>query len=548
MTKKIFRSTIFVVTVVLILSFTVITGILYENFSEDLRIQLNDELRLAAYGVNLAGEEYLRDADSSNYRLTWISQNGMVLYDTAADINSMDDHSNREEIRNAVEYGFAESSRYSDTLTTKMLYSAIRLDDGSILRISAGTDSIFALLKNILTPMMSIALLGMVLSSFLANRMAKGIVRPLETIDLENPAVNESYEELDPILRKVHRQHIQINEQLNELREKAAEFDQIIYSMTEGLILLDKTGAIKRMNPASREIFGIDKSPAGYDFLSVDRSLSMTKAVEDALNGKHCEFREQRNGREYQFSIDSIASRGEIVGCVILCFDVSETALAEQSRREFTANVTHELKTPLQSIIGSAELLENGLVKPEDTQKFVGNIKNEATRLVSLINDIISLSQLDENSESVMEEVDIYNVAEEVFAVLHPSAEQKDIIMELHGESAVINGVRRYLYDIIYNLCDNAIRYTNADGRIDVSVTKENGHTLLSVSDTGIGIPKEHHHRIFERFYRVDKSHSKETGGTGLGLSIVKHAAAYHHANIKIDSAEGNGTTISITF
>ncbi len=548
MTKKIFRSTILLVISVLLLSFTVITGVLYEYFSDDARTHLNDELYLAAQGVNLTGEVYLRDTDSKNYRLTWISQNGIVLYDTKADINIMDDHSDREEIKKAVEYGFAESSRYSDTLTTKMLYSAIRLDDGSILRISTSTDTIFSLLKNIFSPMMAIAMLGMILSSVLADKMAKSIVKPLNTLDLENPADNNAYEELSPILSKINRQHIQINRQLTELREKADEFDQITYSMSEGLILLDKFRYIKRMNPAARELFGIDKAPVGYDFLVVDRSLLMSKAVGDAINGKHSEFREQRNGREYQFSINSIASAGEIVGCVILCFDVTESALAEQTRREFTANVTHELKTPLQSIIGSAELLENGLVKEEDTQKFIGNIKNEATRLVSLINDIIRLSQLDENNEELMEEVDLYDVATEAVAVLYPSARKKDIMMELHGEKSMMNGVKGYLYEIIYNLCDNAIRYTDAGGSIIVNVHKDNGKTVLSVKDTGIGIPKEHQHRIFERFYRVDKSHSRATGGTGLGLSIVKHAAAYHRASIKLESTPGKGTTITLTF
>ncbi len=548
MRKKIFRSTVSVIAFIIFLSLFVVLLSLNTHLPEVVRGNLRDELEIAAKGVKYGKSEYLSEISSENYRITWISRTGNVIYDSKAEITSMSDHSKREEIINALEYGYGESSRYSDTLMQMTIYSAIRLDDGSVLRISTGTDSVYAIILRILTPLALIAILGTLISSFFAEKMAQAIVRPLKDLDPDDPKLNGAYEEIVPILRKISRQHRQITDQMDELRKKADEFDQITYSMTEGLILLDENGTISRMNPAARKIFGLDKAYLGYDFLVIDRSLGMMKAVEGASKGRHSEFRETRLGREYQFSVSGIASGGVIVGCLILCFDITESAFAERNRREFTANVSHELKTPLQSIIGSAELLETGLVKPEDTGKFVGNIKNEAKRLVSLINDIIRLSQLDENELLPPEEADLYEIASEAISVLSEAAKKKNITISLKGERAVISGIRRYLYEIIYNLCDNAIRYNKEGGKIDVQIRKKGSKTILSVSDTGIGIPHEHIHRIFERFYRVDKSHSRETGGTGLGLSIVKHAAAYHNAQIKIDSIPDEGTTITITF
>ena len=548
MTGKIFRSILFAVIAVLILSFAVVTGILYNNFSEVEKTQLNTELGLAAEGVELSGEEYLKKLSGKSCRITWIAADGTVLYDTDADARSMDNHTEREEIKEALVNGRGESSRYSDTLTAKMLYSAQRLSDGTVLRISASRDTVFALLLDVLFPMIVIMILAIFLSALLARRMAKDIVQPLNEIDLDHPADNDSYEELAPILTKINKQHAQIDRQVSELRKKTDEFEHVTSSMNEGLILLDKKGVVLSMNPAARKLFETGDTPIGHDFLTVDRSVQMSRAVNDALSGKHSEFREQRCGSEYQFDISRIESDCETVGAVILCFDVTEKAFAERNRREFTANVSHELKTPLQSIIGSAELLENGLVKPEDTQRFIGNIKNEAARLVSLINDIIRLSQLDENSEPVTESVDLYDVANEVIEVLTASAVKKKTELRLEGEPCEINGIRRYLYEIIYNLCDNAVRYNTEGGKVTVGICKDNGSVVLTVSDTGIGIPPEHQSRIFERFYRVDKSHSRETGGTGLGLSIVKHAAAYHGGTVKLDSTVGKGTTVTVTF
>lgn len=548
MTRKIFRSILMAVISVLLLSFTVVTAALYNHFSDYGHAQLRDELTLAIQGVELNGAEYLSALDNDNYRLTWIGSDGTVLFDTNVSAETMDNHAEREEIKEAFENGIGESSRYSDTLTERTIYAAALLSDGTVLRISASLDSIFALLSNVLVPMIFILLFAAVISIIIARRMAGNIVKPLNELDLEHPTENDSYEELAPILGKIHKQHKQINSQMALLKQKTDQFEQITASMNEGLILLDDTNMVLSINPAARKLFGAKNECIGQDFLTIDRTPQMSAAIKEALSGKHSEFRAAKNGLEYQFDISRIESDGVILGAVILCFDVTEIANAERNRQEFTANVSHELKTPLQSIIGSAELIENGLVKSEDMPRFVGHIRNEASRLVTLINDIIHLSQLDENSTVVNESVDLYEVAGEAIEVLTAAAAKKNVTIELCGEHCIINGVRRYLYEIVYNLCDNAIRYNTDGGRVTVHVRSADNEAVLLVADTGIGIPPEHQSRIFERFYRVDKSHSKETGGTGLGLSIVKHAAAFHGGKIEMNSVFGEGTEIKVLF
>lgn len=547
MTKKIFRQTLFVVTTVLIMSVMTVSVILFRQFSVVIDEKMENEMKSISAGIGVKGYEYLDDTEFS-HRITIITPEGDVFFDSDDDIVIFDDHSGRIEVISAITDGYGKSSRHSDTLGIKMIYIASRLDDGNILRLSTPASDITNMITSALYPIISMAALGIVVSAILAGITAGNIVKPINDIDLEKPAENMIYEELSPILRKMNQQNIMITEQIEQLREKADELDQITYSMSEGLILLDKDKKVKRMNPAARNMYGEDKTLIGYEFSSIDRSHFMAKAVEDALVGKHSEFREMRDGREYSFSISPIAYRGGITGCIILCFDVSDMANAEIARREFTANVSHELKTPMQSIIGSAELLLSGLVRQEDEEKFLSNIKNEASRLVSLINDIIRLSQMDENTSMPSEEADLYEIAKEVINDLRGTAEKKDITLILEGEKTVMKGIRRYLYEIIYNLCDNSIRYNTPGGNVTVKTYYRSGQTILSVSDTGIGIPHSHVPRIFERFYRVDKSHSKETGGTGLGLSIVKHAVMYHKGTIKTDSTPGKGTTITITF
>ena len=548
MSKKIFRSIIAVAMVVLLASLFISSTFLYDYFNKSQVSQLKEELSLVAANVDEAGAEYFDNFDSSMFRFTLVSADGKVLYDSQVTASDMENHLEREEIAEALESGNGSSARYSSTLTARTFYEATRLQNGNVLRVSVSQVTVGALILGMLPAICAIVLISIVVALLLSHKMAKSIVKPLWELDLENPAENETYEELAPILTKLNKQHKQITRQMQELRQKSDEFEQITASMNEGLILLDKKGMILSINVAAKKLFCADETAVGRDFLTLDRSTDMSRATQKALGGKRAEFREKRSGREYQFVINRTESDGKTVGVVILCFDVTETAFAERARREFTANVSHELKTPLQSIIGSAELLENGLVKPEDTKRFVGNIKNEATRLVSLINDIIRLSQLDEDSEPLTESVDLYDVANEVIEVLTVSAAKKQVELNLNGESCVINGIRRYLYEIIYNLCDNAIRYNKEGGKVTIDLNNKDGNIVLSVGDTGIGIPTEHHSRIFERFYRVDKSHSKETGGTGLGLSIVKHAVAYHGGTIKLDSKIGEGTKITVVF
>ncbi|MBQ9919864.1 MAG: PAS domain-containing protein, partial [Clostridia bacterium] len=545
MTKKIFRSIISVAIIVLLASLFIASSFLYDYFNKSQVSQLKEELSLVAANVNEAGADYFNNFDSSIFRFTLVSADGEVLYDSQANATDMENHLDREEITEALKNGNGSSARYSSTLTERTFYEATRLKDGNVLRISVSQITVGALILGMLPAITAIALISIVVALVLSHKMAKSIVKPLNELDLENPAENEIYEELTPILTKINKQHKQITHQIKELRQKSDEFEQITASMNEGLVLLDKKGVVLSINAAAKKLFSADETAVGRDFFTLDRSIDMSRATQKALDGKRAEFREERNGSEYQFVINRTESDGKTVGVVILCFDVTETAFAERNRKEFTANVSHELKTPLQSIIGSAELLENGLVKPEDTKRFVGNIKNEATRLVSLINDIIRLSQLDEDSEPATESVDLCDVASEVIEVLTVSAAKKQVELRLNGESCVMNGIRRYLYEIIYNLCDNAIRYNKNGGKVIVDLKNKDSNIILSVSETGIGIPAEHQSRIFERFYRVDKSHSKETGGTGLGLSIVKHAVAYHGGKVTLESEVGKGTTVT---
>lgn len=548
MTNKIFRSIVSVAMVVLVASLFIASTFLYDYFNRSQVNQLKEELSLVAENVDKVGTEYFDNFDSSIFRFTLVSSDGSVLYDSQAKAGEMENHLEREEISEALKDGSGSSARYSSTLTERTFYEATRLENGNVLRISVSQITVGALILGMLPAICAIILISVVVALIMSHKMATAIVKPLNKLDLENPTEIETYEELTPILTKINKQHKQITRQMQDLRRMSDEFEQITNSMNEGLVLLDDKGATLSINAAAKTLFGVDSDVVGRNFLTVDRSADMRHAIEKALKGKHGEFREERNGNEYQFVVNRTESEGKTVGVVILCFDVTETAFAERNRKEFTANVSHELKTPLQSIIGSAELLENGLVKPEDTERFVGNIKKEASRLVALINDIIRLSQLDEDSEPATESVDLYELSKEVIEVLSVSAAKRQVNLELKGESCIIKGIRRYLYEIIYNLCDNAIRYNKENGKVIIDVSQKDGNTVLSVTDTGIGIPVEHQSRIFERFYRVDKSHSKETGGTGLGLSIVKHAVAYHGGKIKLDSTVNVGTTITVCF
>ena len=548
MTSKIFRSTLLVAAIVLLASLVIIMGFLYDYFDSVKVRQLQDELSLAATGTENGGLSYLQHVESDRFRLTWVAPDGTVLFDTRNDPAAMENHANREEIREALESGYGSGSRRSATLTEQTIYEAKRLSDGTVLRISVSSITATSLLLGTLQPICVVIAIAIGLSALLAHRMARRIVEPLNRLDLEHPLENDAYEEISPLLKRINQQHLQISAQLKKLRHKTAEFERITGNMREGLVLLDKFGAVVSINEAAKRIFHAGDFSIGKDFLSVEPSQDMREALDAVFTTGAAEFRSTRDGREYQFSLDRIASEGAIIGAVLLALDVTDQMSAERSRREFSANVSHELKTPLQTIIGSAELMENGLVKPEDTPRFIGHIRNEASRLISLVEDIIRLSQLDEGVALPAEDVDLYALGQEVLASLQPAASQKEVTLHLTGSPVTISGIRRLLYEILYNLCDNAIKYNVPGGTVTVDMKTENGKTILSVSDTGIGIPPEHQGRVFERFYRVDKSHSKQSGGTGLGLSIVKHAAQYHNAKLTLESAPHQGTSITVTF
>ena len=544
MTSKIFRSTVLVAVIVLLCSLGVVMGVLHNHFTQVQVEQLKDELSLAVTGTEQYGNAFLENVEADRFRVTWVDTDGTVLFDTQADQTIMENHADREEIREAMETGFGSAVRTSATMTEQTYYEAQKLKDGTVLRISTNQESALSLMIGMIWPIILIAVLSIGLSALLARRMARRIVEPLNKLDLEQPLKNEVYEEISPLLHRIHRQHNQIQMQVEKMKRKADEFNQITASMQEGLVLLDSYGKIVSINPAAQKLFETDGDCIGRDFLMIDRTRAMRNAVNDALDKGRAYARENRNGRDYQFDLSCIKSDDMVIGAVILAFDITERLNSEQMRREFSANVSHELKTPLQGIIGSAELLESGMVKPEDTPRFVGHIRKEAARLVNLIEDIIRLSQLDEGVELPTEKVDMLALAEDVKEILDTSAAEMNVRVDVTGAGFAVMGVRRMLQEIIYNLCDNAIKYNVPGG----SVTIHAENNRLVVSDTGIGIPAEHKDRIFERFYRVDKSHSKASGGTGLGLSIVKHAVQYHHGIITLQSELSKGTTISVLF
>ena len=549
MTKKIFQSIIIVAATVLLASLTIILGVFYEYFGNIQKGQLTDELNLASVSVIKDGVDYLEQLQSDHYRLTWIDTDGTVLYDTETGNEKLENHKDRAEVKTAFEKGIGESTRYSATLMEKTRYYAKRLEDGTVLRISAKYATTGLLVLGMLQTIIFIIIGALILSGVLASRLSKRIVEPLNNLDLERPLENETYEEISPLLNRINRQSSEISKQLRRLEEKTDEFNQITESMKEGLVLLDNKGIVLSINPAARNIFGSDTQGAvGHDFLRLDRSRTLSAAIEKTFEEGHSEIRIERMGREYQLDISRIESAGKVLGAVMLEFDLTEQEYAERNRREFTANVSHELKTPLQGIIGSADLIETGMVKPEDMPRFIGHIRKEATRLVALIEDIIRLSQLDEGNELPCEEFDLMDIAEEVEQNLESAAGARAITLSLSGRNAIMYGVRRLMYEIVYNLCDNAIKYNLPGGKVEIMVDRKDEEAVLCVKDNGIGIAPEHQDRVFERFYRVDKSHSKSSGGTGLGLSIVKHAVQYHHGKLELKSEIGKGTEIIVHF
>lgn len=549
MTKRIFRSVCIVAVVVLFASLALVMGVLYDYFSGSQENQLKTQTDLAAQGIEHEGSSYFDGLDSEELRITWIDKKGKVLFDNKTDASSMENHLEREEVRQAVENGYGKSSRYSETLTEKSLYSAKKLSDGSVLRLSVSQYSVLTLFLGMLRPVLIIALLAVVLALLLAYRLSKNIVTPLNKLNLDSPLSNKVYEELSPLLKRMDAQQRQLKHQSEELKRKREEFETATENMSEGLIILNEKGVILSINRAAAKMLGLSEDSVGKDIFSEKTSVNLKEPTQIALSGKNKEEVFALRDGNCQLLANPVSTDGKVTGAALLVLDVTEKERAEQMRREFTANVSHELKTPLQTISGYAELLANGMVADKDKTAFSEKIYAEAQRMIRLIEDIIKLSNLDEDAvELTRETVDLYVTAENTVRSLLPAAKKANVTLSLNGENAEIYGIPQLLTAVVYNLCDNAIKYNKDGGTVFVSVKNNAENIVLSVRDTGIGIPKEQQERIFERFYRVDKSHSKEVGGTGLGLSIVKHAAKLHDAKITLESEVGKGTEITVIF
>lgn len=546
MTKRIFRSMLIAAAAVLLACIVLIMGALCEYFGSVQKKQLREELTLAASVVEQGGADYLEALGGEVCRLTYVSADGTVLFDTGASADTLENHAMREEIREALDSGYGESTRYSDTLLERTIYCAKRLSDGTVLRASLAGATALSLAFGMLRPILLVFLAALILSGILARRLSKKIVEPLNSLDLDHPLENSVYDELSPMLKHIEMQRRRIDEQVDALKKKQEEFSAVVRNMNEGLVLLNRSGEILSINDAAAAFLSTDTDCVGEDFLSVDRTHEIDCAIREATANGHSDVSIDRGGRAYRLGASRIDAEGGEAGVALLIFDVTDRVFAERNRREFTANVSHELKTPLQSIMGSAELLENGLVRDEDVPRFIGQIRSESARLVTLIEDIIRLSQLDERTELPTEQVDLFELAREEITPLSDRAEQKRITLSLVGSSVTVLGVRRLICEILANLCSNAIKYNVEGGSVTVTVRDSGESAILSVADTGIGIPSEAQERVFERFYRVDKSRSKETGGTGLGLSIVKHAVQAMGGEIRLESTPGKGSVFTV--
>ena len=551
MASKIFRSIILVAGSILFSSFLLIFGVLYSYFTGQLRDELKYEATYIAKAVEMNGIDYLNQLGSDENRITLVQPDGTVLYDSKADVATMDNHIERKEIKEAIKNGFGEDIRYSKTLSEKTTYYAIRLDNGEILRVAQEQETIMTIFLGVIHPLLYILALMFLLGAFLANKVAKKITDPMNNLDLEHPERNQAYDEVAPLLTKIHRQKSMIKEQLEEAKKRQEEFEMITENMEEGFLVIDSKMDILSCNSSTKRLFGLGEIVPHQNVLILNRSEKFQKVVQNVLEGKHQEIEMEIDEHYYQLIANPIfhGKEGEIAGAVIVFVDITDRIAGEQLRREFTANVSHELKTPLTSISGFAEIMKNGIVKQEDIPKFAGNIFKESQRLISLVNDIIKLSQLDEGLMPYEnEKVNLNQLVKEVMERLQVAAKKKDVTVQLEGDEIDILTVRPVLEEVIYNLCDNGIKYNKENGLVTIQIEKKQDGIVLEISDTGIGIPAASKSRVFERFYCVDKSHSKQIGGTGLGLSIVKHGVAYLGGTIKVDSMIGVGTKFSLWF
>lgn len=549
MTKKIFKSIMFVCALVLAVGLAAVMGILYRNFDGQMRKELSKEAAYLTYGVEQQGVDYLKNIKDKSARITYIDQDGTVLFDNEADVSEMKNHSDRTEFQKAEKYGAGESSRYSDTLSEKTIYYALRLKDGTVLRVSGTQDSVLALVENLIFPLCWILCLMLILSGIMASAISKRIVKPINELDLESPKENQIYEELSPLLSKIHRQNREIQNQLELAKQQQEEFALITENMQEGLIVIDKYTMILSANSSAWNLFHMDRVCQGESVYCLDREEEFRHAIEQVLSGEHTELVLKLNGSDIQLIANPVIRGQKTEGAVILLVDVTEKLERENLRREFSANVSHELKTPLTSISGFAEIIQGGFVKEEDIPKFAGRIYKESQRLLQLVEDVIQISQLDEEKTPyVWEPVDVYQVCKSAFDSLKEKAYKMNVHLYICGESMKMEAIRTLLEEAVYNVCDNAIKYNRNDGSVSIFLEQTAQEVQIVVKDTGIGIPREDQDRVFERFYRVDKSHSKEIGGTGLGLSIVKHAVSTLDGSVGLRSEVGSGTEICMKF
>lgn len=555
MRSKIFRNVTAYSIIFIFLAFIAVALVSYNQMESNMQNSVQNETRYMQAALNDLGEQFLRQevANASTNRLTLIDVDGTVLYDSNKQAAEMENHEDRPEILSAFAYGTGEDTRLSETLGKSTYYYASRLESGQVIRVSATIDSVWAMIISELSIIGFIIVVLMLINMFVTRNFTDRLVEPINSLNLERPLENEMYEELSPLLRRIHRQNAVISSQIDAMNAKHQEYLAITDNMKDGLIVTNQREVLS-MNKAAQRIYQVDaKECIGKNVMMISRQKELKKVWEEATHGKSSKITVEMHSQVYELLSNPVCINDEPEGVVILILDITEKAQAEERRREFTANVSHELKTPLMSISGYAELMQHNLVQPKDIPEFAGRIYSEAKRLTEMVEDIIRLSKMDELGTRVAEPepINLYEITKDVVSCLEMPAQMKNVKFTVTGEPVVVNGVRQIVYEMLYNLCDNGIKYNRDNGEVHIHMKEEDQKVIWSIEDNGIGIAQKEQERIFERFYRVDKSHSrdeKNTGGTGLGLSIVKHGAILHHANVQVESVLGEGTKITLIF
>lgn len=549
MTKKIFKSNILVAAAVLIFGIACVMAILYQHFGKEINGELKKEASYLSYGVEQDGIDYLKQINEKDDRITYIAEDGTVLYDNMADAEAMENHSERKEVQEALKTGSGYAERTSETLSQKTIYYALRLPDHSVLRVSSTQFSVFVLLMELIPPIIGILIVMLIIAVIVSAHMANKIVEPINNLDLEHPEDNQVYDEVGPLLSKIYKQNRQIKNQLEAARRNQEEFGIITENMQEGLLVIDSYTMILSGNSSVWNMFQLKEAKIGDSVYSLNRNEDFRMLIEQVLKGQHGSALLHLGNEAIQMIANPVTREHKVVGAVLLLMNETEKVEREQLRREFSANVSHELKTPLTSISGFAEIIQDGLVRAEDIKKFAGRIYDEAQRLITLVEDTIKVSQLDEGENPYeWEKLDAYTIVKDVCGRLREVAEKKNVHLYIDGGKTMLTTVHPILDEVIYNLCDNGIKYNKEDGTVSIHLRDLGENVEIRVKDNGIGIPGEDQSRVFERFYRVDKSHSKAIGGTGLGLSIVKHGVTFLGGTLKMVSEIGKGTEITMTF